>query len=126
MRRVAGTLASVSSSGFSKWSRQGLSETAARALEIELTSWTSMAYAGPCPGDSRRLLMQEVAAATAEFLPGCAQKAKVNESDDWPVAGTIQLQIFCFIILMRRGARWSKGKPPKLRKANLKEQPEPH
>ena len=73
-----------------------------------------MAYAGPCQGDSRRLLMQEVAAATAKFLPGCAQKAKVNESDDRPVAGTIQLQMFCLIILMRRGARWSKGKPPKL------------
>ena len=70
--------------------------------------------------------MRVVAAATAEFLPGCAQKAKVNESDDWLVAGTIQLQIFCLIILMRRGARWSKGKPPKLRKANRKEQPEPH
>ena len=117
MRRVAGTLASVASSGFSKWSRQGLSQTAARALEIELTSWTSMAYAGPCQGDSRRLLMQEVAAATAEFLPGCAQKAKVNESDDWPVAGTFQLQIFCYIILMRRGARWSKGKLPQIAKS---------
>ena len=76
-----------------------------------------MAYAGPCQGDSRRLLMQEVAAATAEFLPGCAQKAKVNKSDDWLVAGTFQLQIFCYIILMRRGARWSKGKLPQIAKS---------
>ena len=40
-----------------------------------------MAYVGPCQGDSRRLLMRKVAAATAELLPGCTQQLSVQKSN---------------------------------------------
>ena len=81
-RRVAGTSAPVSSTGFSNRSRQAPLRLQPARLNLNFKvrlqdvsdKLKSMAYVVPCQGDSRRLPVQGVAAATAALLPGCTQK----------------------------------------------------